>query len=385
MIEAMPTQLPLIAPDPLAPLPVDAGHYVAALQNRKGELDALQHVSKEAWLRMTPMLEFVGPKTPKATLSRSSVESWVKKVSIALGAHPAYLDILRLDPGISVETKAGLQPVLGHIYSAARSRGMRFLPVVPVGQATEVQVRQVRAAAMCDGHGVGFRYRILRVLPPTGITRRVVLETQLEQLGQVPEECDLLVDLEYLDEDHGVIVERLASQLEQMLAVGSWRSVVLMGTSIPKMMSVIDQGTVGAIPRREWDLWLQLRATGIARIPAFGDYAVQHPYPPHDGGGNNGRANIRYTAGTETLVARGVGPAVQEGPEQYQRLCQQLVERAEFSGRDYSWGDETIQDCAEELIEPGSRNAWRGAGTSHHMQVATDQVRPLAPGSPTGG
>jgi hypothetical protein len=110
-------------------------------------------------------------------------------------------------------------------------------------------------------------------------------------------------------------------------------------------------------------------------MPAFGDYAVQHPHPPHDGGGNNGRANIRYTVDREILVARGVGPATQQGPEQYRELCQQLVGRPEFAGRSYSWGDATIEDCADELIESGSRNAWRGAGTSHHIQVVTDELR----------
>ena len=70
---------------------------------------------------------------------------------------------------------------------------------------------------------------------------------------------------------------------------------------------------MGAIPRREWDLWPALGASGIGRVPAFGDYAVQHPYPPHDSTGNNGRANIRYTAGNETLVARGSDPRHKKG------------------------------------------------------------------------
>lgn len=381
MIEGTPIQMPLIQPEALAPLPVSAGRYVAVLQNKKGELEALQHASGDAWSRMTPLLEFVGPKTPKDPLTGSSVESWVKKASAALDSHPTYIDVLRLDASASVQAREGLQPVLSHIYAAARKRRMRFLPVVPVGEATEAHIRQVQAAALADGHGVGLRYRILRWLPPTGMSQREVLETQLEQLSQEPESCDLLVDLEYLDEDQEIAIDGLASQFDQMLVVGNWRSVVLMGTSMPRMMSIVEQGTVGAIPRREWDLWLALGASGIGRVPAFGDYAVQHPYPPHDSTGNNGRANIRYTAGNQTLVARGIGPATQEGPEQYQRLCQQLVERPEFAGRDYSWGDGTIQDCAEELIEPGSRNAWRGAGTSHHMQVATDQLQHQGPGS----
>ena len=71
-------------------------------------------------------------------------------------------------------------------------------------------------------------------------------------------------------------------------------------------------------------------------MPSFGDYAIQHPRPPHDGGGPGMRATIRYTANGETLVARGQGSIIQEGNAQYRLLCQQLVVRSEFAGRVYS-------------------------------------------------
>ena len=116
--------------------------------------------------------------------------------------------------------------------------------------------------------------------------------------------------------------------LAEICTVGAWRSLVLIGTSIPTMMSEVTQGTVGSIPRREWELWSKLRERELGRMPAFGDYAVQHPDPPLDGGGPGMRANIRYTVAEQTLVARGMGPFTQEGKEQYQDLCAWLVEAA---------------------------------------------------------
>jgi hypothetical protein len=372
-------QMRLLEAEALAPLPVDSSHYVAVLQNKTGELSALRHASDQVWERMTPLLEFVGPKTAKNPLTATSVDGWVKRANDALGCRPLYIDILRLDPSTSVQHKNGVSmPVLDYIYGAARTRRMRFVPVLRVSEATEDRVESVQAAVASDGHGVGLRYRILEVLPPPGRTHRAVLEAQLESLKQTPQDCDLLIDLEYIDEDRDIDANLLAGHLAMMLAVGAWRSVVILGTSIPKMMGAIKEGTVGTIPRREWELWLELRLLGMDRLPAFGDYAVQHPHPPYDAtGGAQGRANIRYTAARETVVARGVGPITQqEGNEHYQALCRQIVDRPEFAGRDYSWGDETIQDCADELVEPGSRNAWRGAGTSHHIQLVTDGLRP---------
>ena len=371
-------QMPLLEPEVLVPLPTDCGHYVAVLQNKPGELDALRHASGNAWDRMTPLLEFVGPVKAPKSITASSIDGWVKRAHAALGTRPTYLDILRLAPSTPVGGKTNGSRVLEEIYANARKRKMRFVPVLPVEEATEAHLEMVRASVLADGHGAGLRYRILKVLPPSGVSRQAVLRAQLDGLELEAANCDLLIDLEYIDEDQEIDAATLAGQLEEMFRMGTWRSVVLLGTSIPKMMTVVKQGSVGTIPRREWDLWLRLREHGLERMPAFGDYAVQHPHPPHGGGGNTGRANIRYTTDHETVVARGFGLASQGGPEQYRDLCQQLVGRQEFAGRDYSWGDETIEDCADEVIEPGSRNAWRGAGTSHHMQVVTDELWQLS-------
>jgi Beta protein len=177
----------------------------------------------------------------------------------------------------------------------------------------------------------------------------------------------------------------IAVALREMGAVGQWRCLVVIGTSIPTTLSCVKEGTVGAIRRREWDLWSGLAQCELPRMPAFGDYAIQHPEPPKDDvAGNTMRANIRYTAATETIVARGRGPVSQEGNEQYRDLCKQLVARSEFAGAAYSWGDTVIEECANGLREPGSQNLWRGAGTSHHVQLVTDRVRELQAQSQIG-
>src|SRR5260370_41117168 len=132
---------------------------------------------------------------------------------------------------------------------------------------------------------------------------------------------------------------------------------------------IVQEGSIGRWPRREWDLWSALRTSGIVRLPTFGDYAIQHPRPPLEGdpSGPGQRANIRYTTDEVTLVPRGVGAVIQEGREQYRALCRQLGVQPEYAGRDFTWGDGLIADFADGSDEPGWQNHWRGAGTSHHL------------------
>lgn len=371
-------QLPLLKPAIPEPLPVDCGHYVAVLQSKTGERDALEHVSPLTWERLTPLVEVVGPKTPPPVHSKDSVAAWIRRLRKALGTHPFYLDIMRLDPTRPVASKVGTDPVLARLFAEARARQMQFVPVIAVGQTTLSHKQLIADAALEDGRGVGLRYRLLKVVPTGGKAHQDVLREHLDELGVDVADADLLLDLEYLDEDREIDPDDLASALRDMFEVGNWRCVVIIGTSIPKGMGCVKEGTVGTIPRREWDLWSALRKRELPRVPAFGDYAIQHPEPPADEiAGNVMRANIRYTTASETVVARGLGPVTQRGNEQYQDLCRQLVARSEFSGGGYSWGDGVIDECARGLRDPGSQPMWRGAGTSHHLQFVTDQVRVL--------
>src|SRR3954469_2473169 len=153
MATSAPIQIPLPSIEALDPLPVTIGHYVAVLQSKSGEREALSHVSPAAWERLTPLVEVVGPKNPPAVLSKNQVADWVRRLWKAIDGHPFYLDTLRLKATHPVHGKTGTDPVLARIYDEARKRRMRFVPVVHVGQSPAAHVRLVADAALQDGHG----------------------------------------------------------------------------------------------------------------------------------------------------------------------------------------------------------------------------------------
>ncbi|MFN8204441.1 MAG: hypothetical protein U0S48_17935 [Solirubrobacteraceae bacterium] len=112
----------------------------------------------------------------------------------------------------------------------------------------------------------------------------------------------------------------------------------MIATSMPKMLggpNGVKEGTVGALARREWELWSELRKRELPRVPAFGDYAIQNPEPPADDiGGNTMRANIRYTTTSETIVARGAA-GEPGGQRAVPRPVQLITAHPEFSGPGY--------------------------------------------------
>jgi hypothetical protein len=367
-------QLPFITGESFVPLPHGNGQYVAALQNRKGELDALATASAETWSRLAPLIHIVGPKNPKDQLRIATVRGWIKRVAAAVGDHPCFLDILRLNPTYPTAMTGGQQrPVLACLFEAARNRGVQFVPVLPVDHK-QAHADLVCAATLVDGRGVALRYAVLGTVPPAGRSPATLVADALRTLDREPADADLLLDLGWLSPEIDVDAGDLVKLMGEMISIGAWRSVVLMGTSMPATLSCVREGEIGLLPRREWQLWKEIRRAGCKRVPTYGDYAIQHPKPPHDPGGPGMRANIRYTVDHETVVARGVGAVMLEGNEQYRELCRKLVSRTDFTGPSYSWGDKVIHDCAVGLMAPGAQGLWRGAGTSHHLRFVTQQL-----------
>jgi hypothetical protein len=364
-------QPPLLPQPRFEPLPHGEGHYVAVLQNLPGELRALGHASAEVWERMTPLIQVVGPRARRGPLKADRVGRWASRVHDAVGQNACYVDVVRLRPQ-ELTAEPHPRPVLQHLFAEMRRRGILFVPVLPTGAGRE-HLALVRAATTTDCRGAAIRYGIGAAVPATGASHADVLAGWLWELQLPVTEIDLLLDLDWIGPEVMIAVDDVAGIVEQAWSVGDWRHVVLVGTSMPTSLGdVVPEGTTGFLPRQEWSTWRGLAARGIPIT--FGDYAIQNPRPPEESGPGM-RANIRYTIAEATLIARGLGPVVQSGNEQYRELCQRLVGSGAFVDPDYSWGDRVIHDCAFGQREPSNQIMWRAAGTSHHLQFVVDQLR----------
>jgi Beta protein len=368
-------QAELLQPPSTTPLPEGSDYYVPAVFDRKGEREALAHLSASTWAKVIPIVHFLGPREPEKRLSSDRFTQWSRRVAAAVGHHPYYLDLPRLAPSTKIKTGKGDVPILDRLYEAMHKRESRFIPVANVGARFAAALNSVADCALADGNGFALRYRFRDFAPTENETHSGRLSSALAEIALEPStNADLLIDLSYIDPDVEFDLELLAEDLQSMLDAADWRSVVLLGSSIPPMMSCIKEGTVGEIERREFELWQDLRSAGLSRSVVFGDYTIQCPTPPSKGGPSM-RRNVRYTSTATTIVARGQGDITESDDSQYAELCLSIRDRAEFCGSTYSWGDETISKCATGLLKPRAQEMWRGAGTSHHIKFVKDQLQ----------
>ncbi len=78
-------------------------------------------------------------------------------------------------------------------------------------------------------------------------------------------------------------------------------------------------------------------------------------------------ARVRYTALNQHTFLRG-------GSTEYPELCGQLIELPEFSGAEYSKGDQRYSLVANGHVAPGNQSNWITNDTNHHMEYVSKQV-----------
>lgn len=379
-------QLDLFDQD-FAPISGGAKHYVPVLQNKSGELEALRRAAPGVWDHMTPLLAVAGPKKPRMgsvtiQISFAAVRSWVKKLASAVMDRPFFLDILRFKPGTPLyddqHSKRGprrtrrRQFVLEQIYEFAHGQRLNFVPVYQANLLGETYSKIMRCAITEVGRGFALRYPLLGTISlgrPCDLALKIV-----EDLGEATDSVDLMLDLGWIPPDTELDLELTRELISGLAHAATWRNVILIGSSMPSSLSCVREGTVGEIPRSEWGIWSNLRHSGMPNL-VFGDYGIQHPKPPAEGGPGM-RANIRYTTHESTIVARG-GQVLIEGNESYRRLCSQLIGHEAYQGDSFSWGDSEIKACAGGHKDPGGQQQWRAVGTSHHLAFVTQQLQNL--------
>lgn len=351
------------------PLPAGDLAYVPVLQDKSGEREALTHLTESDWLRVTPVLCIVGPQSSPDELTDTRVREWARKTHVATRGRPFYADMVRLSPDTPVTVGPDRVPVVARLYERLRSRGSTFVPVYRDRWRSQTAAQAARDAHDRDGRGAALRLSldsgVAGTAPPLDRVTSAWRWMEIEA-----EEIDLMIDLGCLDWDGDPDVDGICSTLSELGTAAAWRNIILLGTTIPRSFSkaVAPPGAMTTLPRHERQVYRELRRMASDLPLRFGDFAVQHPDPPVEGGGPSMRSNIRYTTPGGTLVARGIRPYGEVGNAEYPTLCGLLRTDPAFEGTEFSWGDRIINACAEGALRPGGQSMWRGAGTSHHIR-----------------
>jgi len=358
--------------------------YVPILKGKEGEFAALEALNDSVKTQLTPLVEV--PAVPydyaneRPTRSLDEHIAGVpERLKRCCGSNPFYLDLPWF--GADDQLSDG-RAALGAILAACNRMDVAAIPVV-----SRTSTPSYVSAARANVSGV--RKNVCIRLLVEDFDEEIELDAEVDRLisslGFIDAStADLVVDLEDLSTDSGRAALIARSVLSMIPRKDEWRRIVLAASSFPEDLSDVSAATITTLPRLEWDLWrsLQRRQAALPRRDLiFGDYAIAHPVTKEiDPRTMRMSANIRYTTENAWLVIKGRNVR-QYGFDQYFELCRTLVEHPDYSGRDFSWGDKYIADCAEGMAGPGNATTWRKVGVNHHLTLVTKELARLRLGS----
>lgn len=345
-----------------------AEKYVPALKAREAEIKAL--LRAPASLAVTPLFELqeassgqVDPTTGVRKRSKGSATDAAYFVDdiARLWGEPLYVDISRV-------AGAGSRAPWWRLLDVLNSVAPVPIEMMPVLVPDDGTPEHHAAAGLASVSGRA----ALRVEMTHARMRPGALSTAVRDVaagvGVSQAAVDVILDwgdaLEVLSLDE---LER--DTIAVIRALGAPRGdVITLGT--PNSDGFVQVGDWNVV-RREWWLWLRIRAAGYDAT--FGDYALYPPTSPVPVSPKYG--HLRYSSGDRLHVHRRAVPSTGGGlGGAFTACCQHLVGQPHWLGPSFSGADRRIDDIASNADKESQAGKWRQLAAEHHIALVANQL-----------
>ncbi len=349
--------------------------YVPILKGKEGEFAALEALSQGIGEQIVPLIEI--PAIPfnfaegkKAKTLDDHLRTLPDRLLRCWGERPFYIETPYFGEDEQVEDDRCALDVLLENFAT-----LHLAPIPVLSTSSSPECRAAVRGFLGTGASACVRLSLDDFSEDVDTTDEVI--RLLNDMGRNSAEgLDLVVDFGALATEASTSLLLARSVLSMIPTPRIWRTIVFSAASFPEDLSGVNSGSVDTLPRREWLLWTALQRKPRLLPPnlVFGDYAISHPVPRElDPRIMRMSANIRYTTVEHWLIMKGRN-VTQYGFEQYFDLCRRLIERPEYTGRDFSWADGFIWKCAHHEAGPGNATTWRKVGVNHHITFVVRQL-----------
>jgi hypothetical protein len=377
------------------PGPAFADAYVPILLDKRGERAALRDAPGSAWDGMVPWIQLLARAERDDKEAAKSPAEMILDIGEVTRSNLIYLDVSGVKRKSRNSPRLSRDEVEAALAQAVR-QSLPFIPVLAPGTGPEAQVVVDVAKHVERGMAVRIRPRGL----PNDRSRELARE--LLELGAAGLELDLLLDFEYLAPDHRLTSREVARVIAQYGDAGRWRSITVAATTVPASFAdLVGEGELLALPRREWQVYQDLVASGFDRV-RFASYGVQNCVPPDSGSATNMVAGIRFADAESLWVGRGRGRLIEMSRDgkaaAFAELAQALTRVGTVVAGECCAGDRFVEAVAAGVIPNRRHEEWRRAGTLHDFvlntralatmrsqrtQVGRRTERPVSAGIPT--
>ncbi|EME65124.1 beta family protein [Amycolatopsis decaplanina] len=237
-----------------------------------------------------------------------------------------------------------------------------LVPVVSL-DATEDELRRVHLLLEHKDRDIVIRLPHLG-RPPHELLRRI--DSIMRSTGTRQGRVHAIIDAGFVEtvrSSQATAAAETASALSDLLGPAT---TTLLAGSIPAERTTY---ATTERDRPEVTLWNEVRHAHANDVN-YGDYGVTHPRPPKsDGNARTPDPYLCYTVPGKTVMLRREVEKDDVPADRFTDLVEELVERNDFAGPDYSWGDHELTRCRRIGGKTaGSVPRWVAMATSHHLE-----------------
>jgi Beta protein len=324
--------------------------YVPILKSKAGERWALSHLTPERKTKIRPLIELHAPRKGKGL--GEHLESVCESFQAAWGVDRRfYFDTIWLNGG------SGSPATIADVFEAAQECDLQAVPVVrPTYDDSSLE--QLLAIVSENERGC-----LLRITPQT-LNTPAVIDSVLEALELSPDDVDLVLD--YRQNSMTLTVDQ-----QKIPHLADWRLFIAASGVFPVSLASLPLHQWHEIPRHDWSSWHNAVEAGLERRPTYSDYTMRPPGAPAEFGEPS--VNLRYALEDHWLVQVGGKHKDGAAPEIH-AMSGELIAKPEYSGVDFSSGDEEIDRIAGEPDETGGPTQWLQWCVSHHIEFVVQQL-----------
>lgn len=349
--------------------------YSPIIKGKLNDLKAVERLSGGTRSKIKPLIEVMPLPLKNASIEKH-LNKFVNYIDKYAQGGEMFIDLYGLAP--KMKTSDGVDATLEG-FRLLKERGVSITPTYGFERDDDLW-DSLRSVVKDFGNGFCFRIDIDDLDDQADATMSLVIERSL-QLGLKPKDVDLLIDLRDLadcdlDELKGLVLDFLLL-IPQGL---QYHSIILAGSSALKTVANIPKDDFVDVIRQELHLWINIQRDIPESLSViYGDYGVIHPdFTEMTGPNKYMNAKIRYTNQGRITYYRGHGllhPI--KDYEQYHELADKVRNSTGYMGRDFSAGDQYVEDVADLNESSGSPATWVLADMNHHLEYTTIQMEGL--------
>ena len=352
-------------------------HYVPILKGKEGEFRALSTLAPVSKRILTPLIDIprrdINPDTQQPNkLLESYLSKKANRIYSCWGStRPIFVDLF--DLALDLRMKNG-DHFISYMFEHLRQNNVQAIPTTGLDRDDQYQIA-IRDVISKDGRGGCIRLLAEDIEDPATTVRD--LSDLLQFIRITQEGVHLILYFRSLpDGSEHRAADLTIDFMGTLPFVDALNTISVAASGFPENLAKINPYSIYRIPRTEWRLRQILisQRNRLPRLPAYGDYGICHPdildFDPRI---HTPSAAIRYTTDLNWIILK-AGSLKRYGFHQFHQLAGSLIGNPEYSGAHYSWGDEFIDDCANNMAGTGNLTTWRQVGTSHHLTLVGEQI-----------